>query len=97
MGLVTFDDADGVKWRVWRVELPSARAHLMDAEFRGGWLVFERMDELERRRLSRVPDDWTSLGPDRLVDLLALAVPVTTPRSLTSEQLRAARPPDPDT
>jgi hypothetical protein len=97
MGLVTFDDAAGVRWRVWRVELPSSRAHLMDPEFRGGWLVFERMDERERRRMSRVPDDWTSLPPERLADLLAMAVPVTTPRSQTSEQLRTARPPDPET
>ena len=95
MGLITFDDAQGVRWRVWRVELPSARAHLMDAEYRGGWLVFERMDELERRRLSQVPDDWSSLSPARLAALCAAATPVTTPRSTTVEIPRAPFRPDP--
>jgi hypothetical protein len=80
MGLITFDDMDGARWRVWRVDMPTERAHLMDAQYRSGWLVFERMDESERRRLSEVPDDWSSLPPARLAELCAVANPVTPSR-----------------
>jgi hypothetical protein len=34
----------------------------MDANFRDGWLVFERDDGSERRRLAQVPEDWESLS-----------------------------------
>ena len=87
MGLITFDDREGVRWRVWKVETPSAQAHLMDKNFRAGWLVFEREDERERRRLSQVPDDWSSLPPGRLDELLRLAIPATTPRSGSTQQI----------
>jgi hypothetical protein len=94
VGLVTFDDSEGVRWRVWKVETPAERAHLMDANYRSGWLVFEREDESERRRLSTVPDDWSSLPPQRLDELRRLATMVTTPRSgVTQQQERAAEPP----
>ena len=86
MGLETFTDPDGVRWRVWQVEMPASRAHLMDANFRSGWLVFEREDELERRRLSQVPEDWASLGPQHLNRLRELAVVVTTPHMGTTSQ-----------
>ena len=86
MGLMTFKDADGTRWRVWKVETPASRAHLMDASFRTGWLVFEREDEQERRRLSQVPEDWESLGPDRLNELRQLATMVTTPRFGVTQQ-----------
>lgn len=76
MGLLTFKDSAGVRWRVWRVETPAARAHLMEASYRDGWLVFEREDGLERRRLQQVPDDWTALSPDRLAKLCDVALPV---------------------
>src|SRR4051812_24966978 len=84
MGLVSFEDAEGGCWRVWKVDMPAARAHLMDANFRSGWLVFEREDETERRRLSQVPDDWASYPPERMRTLLDAAVLVTTPRSGTT-------------
>jgi hypothetical protein len=38
------------------------------------------MDESERRRLSEVPDDWSSLPPARLAELCAVANPVTPSR-----------------
>ena len=60
MGLIEFADSDGVRWRAWHVETPPARAHLMDPQYRNGWLVFEREDGTDRRRLNRVPDDWPS-------------------------------------
>jgi hypothetical protein len=68
-----FNDAQGVRWRVWHVETPSSRAHLMNESFRNGWLVFEREDGGERRRLSQVPDDWASLPSARLVRLCEVA------------------------
>lgn len=76
MGLVTFRDVQGIWWRVWHVETPASRAHLMNESFRNGWLVFEREDGGERRRLAQVPEDWASLPMARLIDLCQLATPV---------------------
>src|SRR3954469_22062285 len=64
VGLLNFVDSSGTRWRVWHVETPMARAHLMDASFRNGWLVFEKEDASERRRLAQVPEDWAHLTPD---------------------------------
>ena len=80
VGLIEFADTDGVRWRVWHVETPPARAHLMDPQYRNGWLVFEREDGTDRRRLNRVPDDWASLTSDRLAQLCRVAVPVAGAR-----------------
>lgn len=90
MGLLTFKDSAGMRWRVWRVETPAARAHLMEASYRDGWLVFEREDGAERRRLQQVPDDWTALPPDRLARLCEIATPVRL--SPTGSQLATPRP-----
>jgi len=84
MGLVEFADKDGVRWRAWHVDTPSSRAHLMDPEYRNGWLVFEREDGTERRRLNQVPDDWTSLPRERLSLLCQVAVPVVAPKNTPS-------------
>ena len=85
MGLLTFEDAAGVRWRAWRVETPRARAHLMDAHYRNGWLVFEKEDGTERRRLAQVPEDWDHLAPEHLARLCALAVTAPPPaRSVSS-------------
>lgn len=75
MGLVIFTDGHGTRWRAWQVDTPVARAHLMDASFRNGWLVFEREDGSERRRLAQVPEDWASLSPARLAQLCKVATP----------------------
>ena len=80
MGLVEFADKHGVRWRVWHVETPPSRAHLMDPQYRNGWLVFEQEDGTERRRLNQVPEDWASLAPERLALLCDLAVPVAAGR-----------------
>ena len=93
MGLVEFADSDGVRWRVWHVETPASRAHLMDPQYRNGWLVFEREDGTDRRRLNRVPDDWASLPPERLTLLCRVAAPAVPPRNLaTGPQPTWARP-----
>lgn len=98
MGLLTFQDARGTRWRVWRVETPSARAHLMDASYRNGWLVFEKEDGSERRRLAQVPEDWTHLTADhlaRLCDVAVTAPPGRPISSLTTAKMPiASRPSD---
>lgn len=91
MGLRLFRDAKGNTWRVWRVESPTASAHLIDATFRDGWLAFERQDNAERRRLAQVPDDWESLTPDRLSSLLESATRVEMSRTGTTP-VRSAPP-----
>lgn len=80
MGLLTFQDEAGGWWRVWRVDTPAARAHLMEASYRNGWLVFEREDGRERRRLAQVPEDWTHLSPDHLARLCRVATPAPPAR-----------------
>ncbi|MDB4884407.1 MAG: hypothetical protein JWL95_3173 [Gemmatimonadetes bacterium] len=93
MGLLSFTDSAGVCWRVWQVETPAARAHLMDPSFRSGWLVFEREDGSDRRRLSQVPEDWSSLSTKRLELLCAVASPVVAGRNTpTGQQLAWPRP-----
>jgi hypothetical protein len=95
VGLIEFDDTDGIRWRVWHVETPPARAHLMDPFFRNGWLVFEREDGSERRRLSQVPEDWAALDPGHLAQLCAVAVPVMAGRTGTTGPQAAWPRPDP--
>jgi hypothetical protein len=94
VGLLTFDDATGDRWRVWRVDAPSAGAHLMDADFRQGWLVFEREDGSERRRLAQVPDDWESLSPRQLARLCEVSSRVEPIRSATGKRPASGQQPD---
>lgn len=84
MGLLTFQDAEGTRWRVWHVETPMARAHLMEPSYRNGWLVFEKEDGTERRRLAQVPEDWTHLTAEHLARLCRVAVPAPPGRSIAS-------------
>jgi hypothetical protein len=86
MGLIEFSDKQGVRWRVWHVDTPPSRAHLMDPQYRKGWLVFEREDGTDRRRLSQVPDDWTALPGERLALLCAVAAPVAAIKPSTTGQ-----------
>lgn len=93
MGLITFRDENDVRWRVWQVDTPATRAHLLEPTFRTGWLVFEREDGGERRRLMQVPDDWSSLSPERLGLLCGLAIPVVAGRNTpTGQQAAWPRP-----
>jgi hypothetical protein len=81
VGLQYFTDARGIRWRVWQVDTPAARAHLMDISFRNGWLVFEREDGTDRRRLAQVPEDWESLTPERLAQLCEAATKAPASRA----------------
>ncbi|HEV7993947.1 MAG TPA: hypothetical protein VGP25_19115 [Gemmatimonadaceae bacterium] len=69
----------------------------MDPSYRSGWLVFEREDGDERRRLSGVPDDWTSLTPQRLAELCAAATPVVAGRATPTGPQAVWSRPKPDT
>jgi hypothetical protein len=66
----------------------------MEPSFRQGWLVFEREDGDERRRLSGLPDDWTTLSSERLAELCAAATPVAVgrPTPTTGQQPVWSRP-----
>ena len=96
MGLVEFSDGEGIRWRVWHVETPASRAHLMDPQYRNGWLVFEREDGTERRRFNQVPDDWASLPPARLALLCQVAAPVLPSRNTPTAPQQAWARPDAD-
>jgi hypothetical protein len=58
----------------------------MDPQYRKGWLVFEREDGTDRRRLSQVPDDWTTLPRERLALLCSIAAPEVTGKTRTTGQ-----------
>jgi hypothetical protein len=64
----------------------------MDASYRNGWLVFEREDGSDRRRLAQVPEDWESMPPERLMQLSRVATPAPAPRGSTSQQATIKSP-----
>jgi hypothetical protein len=97
VGLISFTDSAGIRWRVWQVDTPAARAHLLEPSYRSGWLVFEREDGEERRRLQQVPDGWTSLSHERLELLCSVAAPVVSGRTGPSGQQAVWTRPDADT
>lgn len=80
MPLRSFIDRDGEEWRVWSVMPDPHAAATLDAEYRAGWLCFERMHGGDRRRLalSDVPAVWEAL-PDERLDLLRRVAPLSAP------------------
>ena len=85
-------DAAGVDWQVYQTERIVAaerrRDHLLPAEYREGWLVFESADE--KRRLAPVPAGWSGLSDEALSALCASATVQT--RSTKRNEERAAEP-----
>jgi hypothetical protein len=72
-----FTDRDGKAWRVWAVTPTLLRASKREAslgEFEHGWLAFETIDEVSRKRLPHYPADWSSMPEAKLQELLGLAV-----------------------
>jgi hypothetical protein len=72
-----FTDRDGRAWRVWAVTPTHLRASKREAslgEFEHGWLAFETIDELSRKRLPHYPADWITMSEAKLQELLGLAV-----------------------
>lgn len=96
MPLRSFQDREGKAWRVWSVIPATSAAATLDAEFRGGWLCFERAEGGDRRRLTltEAPAGWESLTDDRL-DLLrrvATTVANTSVDAATSDTITGKRP-----
>jgi hypothetical protein len=72
-----FNDRDGRTWRVWAVTPTHLRASKREAslgEFEHGWLAFETIDEVSRKRLPHYPADWAAMSEPKLQELLGLAV-----------------------
>jgi len=70
----TFRDAAGVEWQMYQAERKlegERRDHLLPAEYRHGWLVFE--SATEKRRLAPVPPGWRDLSDQALAALCASA------------------------
>jgi hypothetical protein len=80
-----FRAADGNEWRLWAVkplrrETPTGSLDRLRPEYQKGWLTFERVDGIERRRLLAIPEDWATRSVSDLENLLSAATPVP-PRS----------------
>jgi hypothetical protein len=72
-----FSDRDGKAWRVWAVTPTLLRASRREAslgEFEHGWLAFETIDEVSRKRLPHYPADWATMSETKLQELLGLAL-----------------------
>ena len=72
-----FTDQDGTAWRVWAVTPTLLRGSKREAslgEFERGWLAFETLDEVSRKRLPRYPADWITMSEAKLQELLGLAL-----------------------
>ncbi|MDQ4080797.1 MAG: hypothetical protein M3125_08560 [Gemmatimonadota bacterium] len=86
-GMREFRDHEGHEWRLWAVkplrrETPTGSLDRLRPEYQQGWLSFERLDGVERRRLLTIPEDWATRSVSDLEHLLsaATAVPPRTPK-----------------
>ena len=73
MALREFTDGDGVRWKAWDVTAdqihPKTRAEDYMHDLVDGWLVFERTDGEEKRRLCPYPATWEESSADELLAL----------------------------
>ena len=73
MALREFNDEQGVRWKAWDVTSdqihPKTRAEDYMKDLAEGWLVFERGDGEEKRRLYPCPDGWERLAEPELCTL----------------------------
>lgn len=80
MALREFADENGVRWKAWDVTSdqihPKTRAEDYMRDLAEGWLVFERIDGEEKRRLCPYPDGWHAFDEGRLCELRDRAEPV---------------------
>ncbi|GAC1514945.1 MAG: hypothetical protein NVS1B4_03920 [Gemmatimonadaceae bacterium] len=74
-------DAAGVRWRIWAVDPeelhPTTRNEAFAAALTDGWLVFERVDRQEKRRLTPIPLGWDGWSEAELRTVLEQAPSVT--------------------
>ncbi len=77
MALREFTDADGVRWKAWDVTSdqihPKTKAEDYMHDLADGWLVFERSDGEEKRRLCPYPEAWEDSSDEHLLGLLSHA------------------------
>ena len=73
MALREFEGPDGARWKAWDVTAgqihPKTRAEDYMQDLAEGWIVFERADGQEKRRLSPYPDDWQSRSDAEVASL----------------------------
>jgi len=87
-----FRDAAGVEWRVsmtTRSSAATSRDQYLPEAYRGGWLLFESVQE--KRRLAPVPADWESFSDEALAMLCANASPQAARPKAAGEPAPAAR------
>jgi hypothetical protein len=80
-GVREFPDRDGRRWRLWAVApgqhgVGRGSLERLRREYQQGWLAFESVDGLERRRLPGVPANVAALTAAQLQELLAAATHV---------------------
>jgi hypothetical protein len=77
MALREFTDGDGVRWKAWDVTAdqihPKTKAEDYMHDLADGWLVFERGDGEEKRRLCPYPPAWEDSSDSELLALFAQA------------------------
>ena len=75
-----FKDIEGREWRVWEVRPGSSGRRINPERYLGeyvkGWLAFECLQELTRKRLPNHPADWFGMADVDLDRLLPRAVDV---------------------
>lgn len=82
-GVREFSDPSGRVWQVWEVppeQLDASKPGAYAGNYETGWLAFEAVDGLERRRLPRYPREWRALGDVAIAELCRDAELVTRPR-----------------
>ena len=81
MALREFEGPGGHRWKAWDVTAgqihPKTRAEDYMRDLADGWIVFERVDGEEKRRLCPYPSDWQSWSDDEVAALCARADVVT--------------------
>ena len=81
MALREFEGPGGHRWKAWDVTAgqihPKTRAEDYMRDLADGWIVFERVDGEEKRRLCPYPSDWQSWSDDEVAALCARAEVVT--------------------
>ena len=94
MALREFTDDGGVGWRVWEVLPenlhPTTRTEDYLRDFLDGWLAFESLDGISKRRLHPIPRGWEEGSVEELNALLSQASTVLTGRGSPPQVLAAA-------
>lgn len=81
MALREFDGPGGHRWKAWDVSAaqihPKTRAEDYMRDLADGWIVFERVDGEEKRRLAHYPAGWQALPDPEVAELCERAEVVT--------------------